>query len=94
MATHYVYGSGDHGCLYDYGPHVAQCIEDAVDDLATLFELGRNRRRELKRNWSLELNSCRDGAEYCEINECNCDKPWEHEEDGDLATPEGWEGES
>ena len=71
-SIHYIAMSGDHGYLPDHC-EVYCCLESAVDDLASLFELGRNRRAELKRNMYLELNSNRDGAEYCEIEECDCD---------------------
>lgn len=40
---HYHYGSGEHGCLYDNGPHYAETYKDAVESLAFTFELGRTR---------------------------------------------------
>jgi hypothetical protein len=70
--SHYHAVSGDHGCMPDHNSYCLT-VTDAVDDLASLFNLGKRRRAELKRNWSLELNSHRDGAEYCEINECGED---------------------
>ena len=51
MTTHYVYGSGEHGCLYDNGPYRAESIEDAVERLAYTFELGRARKATLRREW-------------------------------------------
>lgn len=80
--THYIYGSGEHGCLYDNGPHYAETLKDAVESLAETFELGKGRKAELKRHHYLELNPRRDGAAYCEITECTCDNPAEHQEDG------------
>lgn len=80
--THYVYGSGEHGCLYDNGPHYAETLEDAVNALAETFEMGKHRKAALRKYLSLELNPRRDGAEYCEITECTCDNPEEHEADG------------
>lgn len=77
---HYVYGSGTHGCLYDYGPNYAATLQDAVDALAMLFNLSLRRQRQLKRGTYLELQSY-DGADYCEITECSCTTPWDHEED-------------
>ncbi len=67
--THYHAMSGLHGCMPDYST-VCETKKDAVESLADLFELGRDRRRELARNLSLELTNRRDGAEYCEIVEC------------------------
>lgn len=99
---HYVYGSGTHGCLYDYGPNVALTPKDAVESLAQVFELGKVRKARLARELYLELNHRRDGAEYCEISECNCSTPWDHCENAkkggrpkktttqeDWSTPEG-----
>lgn len=86
--AHYISGSGEHGCLYDNGPNVSRTLDDAVDDLAQTFDLGRDRKRQLKRDHYLELNPRRDGASYCEITQCDCDSPWEHDENG---TPEDWQ---
>ena len=71
--THYIYGSGEHGCLYDNGPYHAKSLADAVESLAVTFELGARRREQLKRNLYLELDPHRDGASYCEISPCDCD---------------------
>ena len=74
LATkHFHYGSGEHGCLYDNGPHYAATLQDAVDSLAQTFDLGRTRRATLKRDYYLELNASRDGASYCEITACSDD---------------------
>ena len=77
---HYIAMSGIHGCLPQY---CAACdtIRDAVDSLASLHELGKNRQRELRRDLYLELNPNRDGAEYAEIVECDCDDPDCHNDD-------------
>ena len=79
--THYIYGSGDHGCLYDNGPHYAESIAEAVDDLAAYFVLGPRRRWTLIRDHYLELSPLDDGAEYCEITTCECDMFRNHEEE-------------
>lgn len=81
--THYIAMAGLHGCI------PASCeayptLDEAVDDLTSLHELGRNRKRELKRNLCLELNLQRDGNEYCEIEECNCDEPEIHCDSGEY----------
>jgi hypothetical protein len=36
--TYYIYGSGMGGYLYDYGPNLAETVEDAIEGLMTLFE--------------------------------------------------------
>ncbi len=35
--TYYVFGSGQPGCLYDNGPHVAPRLRDALDALSFTF---------------------------------------------------------
>ena len=67
--THYHAMNGERGCLPDNNMF-CETFEAAVDSLADLFELGRRRKAELKRNWYLELDPRRDGAAYCEITEC------------------------
>lgn len=84
--THYIYGSGEHGCLYDNGPFAAETLQDAVDSLAETFELGRTRKARLFADRYLAL-SPKDGAAYCDISECTCARPWEHNED---QGPEDW----
>jgi len=69
-ASHYLALAGLHGCMCQYS--------SAVDDLAQLHDLGRDRKRKLKRTGYLELNLHRDGNEYCEITECDCDDPEVH----------------
>lgn len=78
LLKHYTYGSGEHGCLYDNGPHLAWLRKDAVNALTDTFELGRTRKARLNRNGYLRL-SRRDGAEYCEIVECDCCSPEDHD---------------
>lgn len=77
--THYIAMSGVHGCLPQY---CASCdtIREAVDSLASVHDLGQNRQKRLRRDLHLELNRD-DGAEYCEIVECDCDDPTTHNDD-------------
>lgn len=63
----YVYGSGSYGCLYDDGPHFTDSVRAAVEALASTFELSRAKKRELARDWYLDLGP-KYGADYCEIN--------------------------
>ena len=76
-ASHWVGIAGLHGYL------PATCgsydtYDNACEGLADIHELGRNRRRELRRDGFLELNIRRDGNEYIEITECHCASPEEH----------------
>ena len=76
---HYIAMAGLHGCL----PNVSESHDDyalAVESMASLHELGKNRTRELKKNGCLELNLHRDGNEYIEIVECNCNDPESHDD--------------
>ena len=69
--------AGLHGCL----PNVCyshDSYNEAVDDMASMHELGRDRKRKLKRCGYLELNCRRDGNEYIEIVSCSCDNPENH----------------
>jgi hypothetical protein len=75
--THYIGMAGLHGSLPQFCSSYDR-KEDAVSDLASLHELGKNRTAELKRNLYLELNLKRDGNEYCEITECDCSNPEDH----------------
>jgi hypothetical protein len=76
---HYIAMSGSHGCLPD-NVELHDTLNSAVDSMVSLFELGNGRRATLKREMYLELNNTRDGAEYCEIEECDCSNPQEHGE--------------
>ena len=76
MKTHWISGSGEHGCLYDH-MSVSANHHDAVEDLAILFELGNHKRRELSKLYYLELGPSY-GAAYCEIIECNCGNLQDH----------------
>lgn len=81
MSKHYIARAGIHGCMCNYVSW-SETYEGAVDELASLHELGRNRTRELEKNGYLELNldKDKDGNEYCEITECDCDTPEDHQD--------------
>jgi len=85
--THYIAMSGMHGCLPD-SCNAYEYYDSAVNELASMFELGRTRKARLYADRYLDLQP-EDGAEYCEITECSCDKPWEHCDAGD--DPRDWE---
>lgn len=75
--THYIGMAGLHGCL-PQTCNVYATQKDAAESLASIHELGKSRTCQLVRDGYLELNLHRDGNEYCEITECNCDNPREH----------------
>lgn len=89
MSDHYILLGGEHGCLPDYCA-AFKTYADAVNDAAQLYELGRRRVRELRASGNLELNPGRDGASYCEIVSCDCDKPWTHSE---MDSEDNWRDE-
>ena len=77
MSTHYIAIAGMHGCLPNScGSY--ESIGDAVDGVASLHNLGKRRTSLLRRDCYLELNLHRDGNEYIEITDCDCDHPETH----------------
>ena len=80
---HYIAMSGSHGCLPDHC-EIYETRDGAIEDLASLFGLGRRRIATLKRYGSLELGR-RDGAEYCEVTQCDCDDPAVHSDSGKVS---------
>lgn len=74
MSKHWIGMAGLHGCL-PQTCGVYDSAEDAADSLADLHELGKRRRAELRRDLYIELNIHRDGNEYAEITECECNDP-------------------
>lgn len=75
---HYIGGSGSYGCLYDYCSGACPSVTAAAEALAAVHELGSTRRRRLIRERYLDLS---DGADYCEIVECDCATPEQHDND-------------
>lgn len=78
--THYILMGGLHGCIPSHC-QAHTCLANAVDEAVLIYELGKGRARTLYRDLYLELNPARDGNDYVEIVECNCDEPWVHSED-------------
>ena len=83
MKKHWIGMAGIHGYL-PATCDVYESPKQAADSLADLHDLGKRRRAELRRDFYIELNIHRDGNEYAEITECNCDNPNEHS-DSDCA---------
>lgn len=74
-ATHYTYGSGMSGCLYDNGPHCAETLEDAIEGVLFPFddlpeeelEQARTNLREQHIHYFSDPDTA--GADYCEVSE-------------------------
>lgn len=89
MNTHYIAMGGLHGYLPSHCQSY-DTLQDAIDSLVELYELGRIRKQRLTDDLYLELNlhgieagyqqppQPADGNEYCEIIECDCDTPEIH----------------
>ena len=90
MPQHFISMSGSHGCLPDHC-EVFATLEEAVNDLTQLFELGRTRRARLTANRYLELTLTpieekqehSFGADYCEIQICDCADSSVHSDSGE-----------
>jgi hypothetical protein len=76
---HFIAEAGLYGCLPNYC-QFHDTYQAAVDDLAALHELGRDRKRILKRDGYLDLNIKRDGNEYAAVVACNCGNIEQHKE--------------
>lgn len=71
---HFVTMAGLRGCIPNYLSWSWE-EKEAVEDLASVHELGRRRKRELADTWMLDLQIERDGNEYCQIDQCWCENP-------------------
>jgi hypothetical protein len=85
MAKHYCYGSGMHGCLYDYGPNFCEDKNDAIEDLLLLFPLEDGEPARMRANLESDgyhkfENPGAAGAHYCDISEHEGECP-EQDED-------------
>lgn len=77
---HYIAMGGEHGCLPD-NCSAYRRKGDAVEGLDDIYELSRRQKISLRQFGIVELRRSQGGA-YCEISECTCDSPWEHDEQG------------
>ena len=81
--VHYIAMGGEHGCMPDNcGAYLT--LKYAIEGLNEIYELSKRQLKELKDYGSTELRRSQGGA-YCEVSECHCDFPWEHEEFGDKS---------
>jgi hypothetical protein len=81
MEKHYIAMNGQYGCI----PDSCECfdtLEDAVSYLADLYEIAENEQiKKLTNERFLQIYTADKGLmsnEYCEIQECDCDMPWQH----------------
>ena len=84
MKRHYIAMAGLNG----YMPQFCEAFPDrnqAVDTLAEIHEIGKNRTTKLRKYGYIQLNLRRDGNEYCEIQECTCNDPSVHCESGEYS---------
>jgi hypothetical protein len=82
VETHYIYGSGQPGCLYDMCG-VARTLAEAVDSMAEAMNASHRWKRQLR---LAGVNSLHNGTR-CEITVCHCATPWVHDE---TQKPEDW----
>lgn len=73
---HYVCGSGQPGCLYDYGPNFHETEEDAIEDLCGLFgySISEDELTEMRANLKKDgihyfSDAAEAGAAYAEVSE-------------------------
>ena len=78
--THFIAMGGEHGCLPDNCASYRN-LEDAISGLDNIYELSDKQKKELLLYSSTKLDREQGGA-YCEVSDCDCDSPWEHEEMG------------
>ena len=87
--THYITMAGSHGEMPLYS-EVFDNYDDAVENLADVYDLSKRQIAELQRDGSVELNLHKQGNEYAEIEECDCAEPWMH---SDNITEKDWKNE-
>lgn len=78
---HFIAMSGLRGCI----PTDCEVFDDwqgAVDYLGDIFELDEDQRDDLREDCYLDLILHRHGADYCEIEECDCVTPEIHSDSG------------
>lgn len=81
MPKHFIAMSGNHGCLPDH-IQVFEKRHSAVGFIIDIFELPKHgsRANDLRETGYVELGQGF-GADYAEIEECNCSHPEIHDED-------------
>lgn len=75
---HYIAMNGEHGCLPD-SCNVYVERDSAIESLGGLLELSEGQVTELEETGSVECTP-EQGAAYCEVVECSCQSPWEHDD--------------
>lgn len=83
--THWVYGSGSAGCLYDSGPHVAESLDAAIEGALCIFdELPESELALAKANLRASgihyfSDRAEAGADLVSVSECECRDPRSHD---------------
>jgi len=78
--THWVYGSGMSGCMFDNGPHITETEAQAIDGVLFPFfddmtrEQAEQARTDLQDGGIHYLPSGM-GADLVEVSECECTNP-------------------
>jgi hypothetical protein len=84
--VHYIAMGGEYGCMPD-NCSTYRSRADAIEGLDSIYELTSEQKDELKVSNTVRLTREQGGA-YCEVSECSCSSPWEHEE---FGCEEDWE---
>jgi hypothetical protein len=91
MSEHYISIAGLCGYMPIYC-NVSFTVDDAVNDIVELHELGRTLKKRLRDEYFLDFDAIcesmpgnqtwqeRYGNEYAEIQECICLEPWIHQD--------------
>lgn len=82
---HFIAMNGSFGCIPD-ACYVLRTRKDAVDTMKDSLELSRRQTTELRQTGSVNCTRSQ-GADYCEISECDCKEPWTHDEN---ASEDDW----
>ena len=76
---HYIACGGLHGCICTHS-QAYDDYSDAVNDLANTYDLQKAEVERLAEEGYIYLSLQRDGNEYCEIIECDCEDPTTHDD--------------
>lgn len=78
---HYIAMGGLYGCLPD-NCSAYKTKEDAIGGLNCIYELEDDQIKDLESSGHTNLTQ-EQGGQYCEVLECDCNEPWEHDEFGE-----------
>jgi hypothetical protein len=84
--VHYIAMGGEYGCMPD-NCSTYRSRANAIEGLDSIYELTSEQKDELEVSNTVRLTREQGGA-YCEVSECSCSSPWEHDE---FGCEEDWE---